>query len=167
MESFFTQMMLGLRLACVLVPKLHNKSSASDSLQNCVEFGACSHPPTDPSCAMLLPVISLQVWAQGLPPKLHNRVSASENTLQNGVELGACLFVCFHPSCKKIKRFSVSRSFTKWYRVWGMLVCLLASMQAAKKKREREKPQKFFCKWFTKWCELGWSLLTYMQATQI
>jgi hypothetical protein len=48
MESFFTQMMLGLRLACVLVPKLHNKSSASDSLQNGVEFGACSHPPTHP-----------------------------------------------------------------------------------------------------------------------
>ncbi len=102
---------------------------------------ARTHPPTHPSCAMLLRVISLQAWAWGLPAKLHNRVSANEKTLQNGVELVACLYVCFHPSCKKIKRFSVSHSFTKWYRVWGMLVCLLASMQAAKK---REKEPKSF-----------------------
>ncbi len=165
MESFFTQMMSGLRLACVLVPKLlHNKSSASDSLQNCVEFGACLLAPTQAvqcCCQWFLYKCELRAFHQSCTTEFLPVRTPYKMVLSLG---HACLFASTQ-GAKKIKRFSVSLSFTKWYWVWGMLVCLLASMQAAKKKKKRT--QKFFCKWFTKWCELGWSLLTYRQATQI
>lgn len=165
MESFFTQMMLGLRLACVLVPKLlHNKSSASDSLQNCVEFGACLHPPTQAvqcCCQWFLYKCELRAFHQSCTTEFLPVRTPYKMVLSLG---HACLFASTQ-AAKKIKRFSVSHSFTKWYWVLGMLV-LLACFHASCQKNEKST-QKFFCKWFTKWCELGWSLLTYRQATQI
>ncbi len=91
---------------------------------------------------MLQPVISLQVWAQGLPPKLHNRVSASENTLQNGVELGACLFVCFHPSCKKNQKVLCKSFFYEMILSLGH-ACLLACFHASCQKKEKKEPKSF------------------------
>ncbi len=139
MESFFTQMMSGLRLACVLVPKLlHNKSSASDSLQNCVEFGACLRPPTQAvqCCSQwFLYKCELRAFHQSCTTEFLPVRTPYKMVLSLG---HACLFASTQ-AAKKIKRFSVSLSFTKWYWVWGMLVCLLASMQAAKKKKKEPK----------------------------